>query len=188
MVKRLATSAHDPLGITYMAYKNQLVMVSIQYGSFISSIPTESMTITKSRVAIDSIAMHTSWRSNNNIAYATSIGYTRTRASGESSTTKHRLIHASGPHPILPPDDPTESSCYNALNQHGSSHTSLAPFRLIGYPLRTDFSSTPIVGVTSSSSSLLPKTARISQLTFQLVSGLVAQLSSSYSACDQICT
>ncbi|KZV39648.1 hypothetical protein F511_32656 [Dorcoceras hygrometricum] len=34
------------------------------------------------------------------------IGYPCTRASGESSTTKHRLLHASGPHPILPPDDP----------------------------------------------------------------------------------
>ncbi|KZV06848.1 hypothetical protein F511_45668 [Dorcoceras hygrometricum] len=28
------------------------------------------------------------------------------RASGESSTTKHRLLHASGPHPIPPPNDP----------------------------------------------------------------------------------
>ncbi|KZV54094.1 spindle pole body component 110-like [Dorcoceras hygrometricum] len=27
-------------------------------------------------------------------------------ASGESSTTKHRLLHASGPHPTPPPDDP----------------------------------------------------------------------------------
>ncbi|KZV35364.1 F-box associated ubiquitination effector family protein [Dorcoceras hygrometricum] len=35
-----------------------------------------------------------------------SIGYPRTKASGESSTTKHRLLHASGPHPIRPPDDP----------------------------------------------------------------------------------
>ncbi|KZV39251.1 formin-like protein 7 [Dorcoceras hygrometricum] len=35
-----------------------------------------------------------------------SIGYPRTKASGESSTTKHRLLHASGPHPIPPPDDP----------------------------------------------------------------------------------
>ncbi|KZV33643.1 hypothetical protein F511_12342 [Dorcoceras hygrometricum] len=35
-----------------------------------------------------------------------SIRYPHTRASGESSTTKHRLLHASGPHPIPPPDDP----------------------------------------------------------------------------------
>ncbi|KZV16246.1 protein DEFECTIVE IN MERISTEM SILENCING 3 [Dorcoceras hygrometricum] len=35
-----------------------------------------------------------------------SIRYLCTRASGESSTTKHRLLHATGPHPIPPPDDP----------------------------------------------------------------------------------
>ncbi|KZV22456.1 flagellar associated protein [Dorcoceras hygrometricum] len=35
-----------------------------------------------------------------------SIRYPRTRASGESSTTMHRLLHASGPHPIPPPNDP----------------------------------------------------------------------------------
>ncbi|KZV16677.1 hypothetical protein F511_41799 [Dorcoceras hygrometricum] len=27
------------------------------------------------------------------------------KASGESSTTKHRILHASGPHPIPPPND-----------------------------------------------------------------------------------
>ncbi|KZV26338.1 hypothetical protein F511_38884 [Dorcoceras hygrometricum] len=37
---------------------------------------------------------------------ADSIGYPRTRVSRESSTTKHRLQHTSGPHPIPPPDDP----------------------------------------------------------------------------------
>ncbi|KZV22826.1 hypothetical protein F511_31558 [Dorcoceras hygrometricum] len=35
-----------------------------------------------------------------------SIGYPCTRASGESPTTKHRLLHASGPHPTPQPDDP----------------------------------------------------------------------------------
>ncbi|KZV58401.1 Transcription factor jumonji domain-containing protein isoform 1 [Dorcoceras hygrometricum] len=35
-----------------------------------------------------------------------SIGYPRMSASGESSTTMHRLLHASGSHPIPPPDDP----------------------------------------------------------------------------------
>ncbi|KZV17897.1 hypothetical protein F511_06824 [Dorcoceras hygrometricum] len=38
-----------------------------------------------------------------------SIGYPRMSASGESSTTMHRLLHASGSHPISPPDDP---KCY----------------------------------------------------------------------------
>ncbi|KZV58704.1 hypothetical protein F511_28793 [Dorcoceras hygrometricum] len=106
MVKRLATSLHDPLGITDSACKNQLVVVSVQYGPFNTYIPIRSTTIGKSRVARDPIAMHTSWRSNRDIASVTSIGYPRMKASGESSTTKPRLLHASGPHPIPPPNDP----------------------------------------------------------------------------------
>ncbi|KZV36090.1 hypothetical protein F511_30307 [Dorcoceras hygrometricum] len=35
-----------------------------------------------------------------------SIGYPRMSASGESSTTMHRLLHVSGSHPIPPPYDP----------------------------------------------------------------------------------
>ncbi|KZV20562.1 carboxyl-terminal-processing peptidase 1, chloroplastic [Dorcoceras hygrometricum] len=106
MVKRLATTRHDPLGITDSACKNQLVVVSVQYGPFNTYIPIRSMTIGKSRVARDPIAMHTSWRSNSDIASVTSIGYPRMKASGESSTTKHRLLYVSGPHPIPPPNDP----------------------------------------------------------------------------------
>ncbi|KZV38257.1 carboxyl-terminal-processing peptidase 1, chloroplastic [Dorcoceras hygrometricum] len=106
MVKRLATSPHDPLGITDSACKNQLVVISVQYGPFYTYIPIRSTTIGKSRVARDPIAMHTSWRSNNDIASVTSIGYPRIKASGESSTTKHRLLHASGPHLIPSPNDP----------------------------------------------------------------------------------
>ncbi|KZV18973.1 hypothetical protein F511_26987 [Dorcoceras hygrometricum] len=68
----------------------------IMYGPFNPYIPIRSTTIGKSRVAIDPIAMHTSWRSNSDIASVTSIGYPRMSASGESSTTMHRLLHASG--------------------------------------------------------------------------------------------
>ncbi|KZV17458.1 hypothetical protein F511_42066 [Dorcoceras hygrometricum] len=71
MVKRLATSPHDPLGITDSACKNQLVVVSIQYGPFNTYIPIRSTTIGKSRVAKDPITMHTSWRSNSDIASVT---------------------------------------------------------------------------------------------------------------------
>ncbi|KZV38801.1 hypothetical protein F511_20340 [Dorcoceras hygrometricum] len=78
------------------------------YGSFNPYIPIRSTTIGKSRVAKDPIAMHTSWRSNCDITSATSIGYPRMSASGESSTTMHRLLHASGSHPIPPPNDPKE--------------------------------------------------------------------------------
>ncbi|KZV56872.1 hypothetical protein F511_26114 [Dorcoceras hygrometricum] len=106
MVKRLATSPHDPLGITHSACKNQSVVVSVQYGPFNPYIPIRSTIIGKLRVAKDPIAMHTSWRSNSDIASVTSIGYPRMSASGESSTTIHRLLHASGSHPIPTPYDP----------------------------------------------------------------------------------
>ncbi|KZT76852.1 hypothetical protein F511_46121 [Dorcoceras hygrometricum] len=57
MIKRLATSPHDPLGITDSACKNQSVVVSVQYGPFNPYIPIRSTTIGKSRVAKDPIAM-----------------------------------------------------------------------------------------------------------------------------------
>ncbi|KZV40637.1 hypothetical protein F511_34401 [Dorcoceras hygrometricum] len=41
-----------------------------------------------------------------------SIGYPHMSASGESSTTMHRLLHASGSHPIPPPNDP-KTNQYN---------------------------------------------------------------------------
>ncbi|KZV55473.1 nuclear pore complex protein Nup205-like [Dorcoceras hygrometricum] len=76
------------------------------YGPFNPYIPIRSTTIGKSKVGIDPIVMHTSWRSNSDITSVTSIGYPRMSASGESSTTMHRLLHASGSHPIPPPNDP----------------------------------------------------------------------------------
>ncbi|KZV58082.1 Tau class glutathione S-transferase [Dorcoceras hygrometricum] len=76
MVKRLATSPHDPLGITDSACKNQLVVVSVQYGPFNIFIPIRSTTIGKSRVSRDPIAMHTSWRSNSDIASVTRVSMT----------------------------------------------------------------------------------------------------------------
>ncbi|KZV54775.1 hypothetical protein F511_35676 [Dorcoceras hygrometricum] len=115
MVKSLATSPHDPLGITDSACKNQLVVFSVQYGPFNSYITIRSTIIGKSRVARYPIAMHTSWRSNSDIASVTSIGYPRMNASGESSTTKHRLLHASGPHPIPPPNDPKASMAFRVV-------------------------------------------------------------------------
>ncbi|KZV29280.1 acyl-CoA dehydrogenase-related protein [Dorcoceras hygrometricum] len=76
MVKRLETSPHDPLGITDSACKNQLVVVSVQYGPFNTYIPIRSTTIGKSRVARDPTAMRTSWRSNSDIASVTRVSMT----------------------------------------------------------------------------------------------------------------
>ncbi|KZV51127.1 11-beta-hydroxysteroid dehydrogenase 1B-like [Dorcoceras hygrometricum] len=74
-------------GITDSACNNQLVVVSVQYGPFNPYIPIRSTIID-------------------------SIGYPRMSASGESSTTMHQLLHASGSHPIPPPDDP-KTNQYN---------------------------------------------------------------------------
>ncbi|KZV32122.1 hypothetical protein F511_29853 [Dorcoceras hygrometricum] len=104
--KSSSSAQHIELSITDSACKNQLVVVSVQYGPFNPYIPIRSTTIGKSRVAKDPIAMHTSWRSNSDITSVTSIGYPRMSASGESSTMMHRLLHASGSHPIPPPNDP----------------------------------------------------------------------------------
>ncbi|KZV41246.1 hypothetical protein F511_28661 [Dorcoceras hygrometricum] len=85
----------------------------IMYGPFNTYIPIRSTTIGKSRVSRDPITMHTSWRSKvTSRVLLDSIGYPRVKASGESSTTKHRLLHASGPHPIPPPNDP-KTNQYN---------------------------------------------------------------------------
>ncbi|KZV15812.1 hypothetical protein F511_21635 [Dorcoceras hygrometricum] len=104
--KSSSHAQHIEPSITDSACKNQLVVVSVQYGPFNPYSPIRSTTIGKSRVAKDPIAMRTSWRSNSDIASVTSIRYPRMSASGESSTTMHRLLHASGSHPIPPPDDP----------------------------------------------------------------------------------
>ncbi|KZV32175.1 hypothetical protein F511_25181 [Dorcoceras hygrometricum] len=105
-------SGRTKFGITDSACMNQLIVVSVQYGPFNPYIPIRSTTIGKLRVAIDPIAIHTSWRSNSDIASVTSIGYPRMSANGESSTTMHRLLHASGSHPIPPPNDP-KTNQYN---------------------------------------------------------------------------
>ncbi|KZV50378.1 MIT family transporter: magnesium/cobalt ion [Dorcoceras hygrometricum] len=97
-------------GISDSACKNQLVMVSVQFSPFNTYIPIRSTTIGTSRVARDLITMHTSRRSNSDITCVNSIGYPHIKASRESSTTKHRLLHTSGPHPIPPPNDPNRVS------------------------------------------------------------------------------
>ncbi|KZV29055.1 hypothetical protein F511_15146 [Dorcoceras hygrometricum] len=118
---------------TIVTSKSQFRTCPTDHGKAPSNIAPcspRSTTIGESRVAKDAIAMNTSWRSNSDIAsvtrqthlpkthpvlwpeiyhtivYSDNIGYPRMKASGESSTTKHRLLHASGPHPIPPPNDP----------------------------------------------------------------------------------
>ncbi|KZV50726.1 ubiquitin carboxyl-terminal hydrolase 51-like [Dorcoceras hygrometricum] len=91
MVKRLATSSHDPLGITDSACKNQSVMVSVQYGPFNTYIPIRSTTIGKSRVARDPITMHTSRRSNSDIMCVTRRAMNPRQRSIESYVDPNRV-------------------------------------------------------------------------------------------------
>ncbi|KZV29928.1 hypothetical protein F511_41666 [Dorcoceras hygrometricum] len=51
-----------------------------------------------------------------------SIGYPRMKASGESSTTKNRLLHASGPHPIPPPNYPKVSMTFQVVRTNQYNH------------------------------------------------------------------
>ncbi|KZV51677.1 Tau class glutathione S-transferase [Dorcoceras hygrometricum] len=74
--KSSSYAQHIELSITDSACKNQLVVVSIQYGPFNPYIPIRSMTTGKSRVAKDPIAMRTSWRSNSDIASVTRVSMT----------------------------------------------------------------------------------------------------------------
>ncbi|KZV21472.1 hypothetical protein F511_17811 [Dorcoceras hygrometricum] len=120
MVKRLEISPHDPLGIIDSVCKNQSVMVSTQYGPFNTYIPIRSTTI-GSRTSflpppmLNKLSLISMRKLRNQYlcdpqwfrdTASHSIGYPCTKASGESSTTKHRILHASGPHPIPPPDEP----------------------------------------------------------------------------------
>ncbi|KZV30305.1 hypothetical protein F511_21313 [Dorcoceras hygrometricum] len=44
-------------------------------------------------------------------------------ASGESSTTMHRILHASGSHPIPTPYDPKRSTCWFLAQDHLLNHS-----------------------------------------------------------------
>ncbi|KZV47756.1 hypothetical protein F511_20984 [Dorcoceras hygrometricum] len=105
MVKLLATSPHDPLGITDSACKNHLVVVSIQYGPFITYIPIRSTTIGKSRVARDPIAMHTSWRSNSDIASVTRVSMTFRVVRTNQYNQDLGLIHSTNGNHLKSPNE-----------------------------------------------------------------------------------
>ncbi|KZV21307.1 hypothetical protein F511_06134 [Dorcoceras hygrometricum] len=87
MVKRLATSPHDPLGITDSACKNQSVVVSVQYGPFNPYIPIRSMTIGKSRVAIDPIVV----LNRRNLRTGTHASYNKPDATIQSQLSSRNL-------------------------------------------------------------------------------------------------
>ncbi|KZV27021.1 triacylglycerol lipase [Dorcoceras hygrometricum] len=123
MVKRLATSPHDPLGITDSACKNQLVVVSVQYGPFNTYIPIRSTTIGKSRVARDPIAMHTSWRSNSDIASVTRASMTFRVVRTNQYNQDLGLIHSTNGNHLESPNEGSSIDHQVTIHLHAQNVT-----------------------------------------------------------------
>ncbi|KZV31113.1 triacylglycerol lipase [Dorcoceras hygrometricum] len=123
MVKRLATSPYDPLGITDSAYKNQLVVVSVQYGPFNTYIPIRSTTIGKSRVARDPIAMHTSWRSNSDIASVTRASMTFRVVRTNQYNQDLGLIHSTNGNHLESPNEGSSIDHQVTIHLHAQNIT-----------------------------------------------------------------
>ncbi|KZV40685.1 triacylglycerol lipase [Dorcoceras hygrometricum] len=123
MVKRLATSPHDPLGITDSACKNQLVVVSVQYGPFNTYIPIRSTTIGKSRVARDPIAMHTSWRSNSDIASVTRASMTFRVVRTNQYNQDLGLIHSKNGNHLESPNESSSIDHQVTIHLHAQNIT-----------------------------------------------------------------
>ncbi|KZV15583.1 hypothetical protein F511_40172 [Dorcoceras hygrometricum] len=123
MVKRLATSPHDPLGITDSACKNQLVVVSVQYGPFNTYIPIRSTTINKSRVARDPIAMHTSWRSNSDITSVTRASMTFRVVRTNQYKQDLGLIHSTNGNHLESPNEGSSIDHQVTIHLHAQNIT-----------------------------------------------------------------
>ncbi|KZV26343.1 hypothetical protein F511_37881 [Dorcoceras hygrometricum] len=123
MVKRLATSRHDPLDITDSACKNQLVVVSVQYGPFNTYIPIRSTTIGKSRVSRDPIAMHTSWRLNSDIASVTRVSMTFRVARTNQYNQDLGLIHSTNGNHLESPNEGSSIDHQVTIHLHAQNIT-----------------------------------------------------------------
>ncbi|KZV14539.1 hypothetical protein F511_42678 [Dorcoceras hygrometricum] len=123
MVKRLETSPHDPLGITDSACKNQLVVVSVQYGPFNTYILIRSTTIGKSRVARDQIAMHTSWRSNSDITSVTRASMTFRVVRTNQYNQDLGLIHSTNGNHLESPNEGSSIDHQVTIHLHAQNIT-----------------------------------------------------------------
>ncbi|KZV33426.1 hypothetical protein F511_38577 [Dorcoceras hygrometricum] len=123
MVKRLATSPHDPLGITDSAFKNQPVMVSVQYGPFNTYILIRSTTIGKSRVARDPITMHTSRRSNSDIACVTRVSMKFRVVRANLYNQDLGFIHSTNDNHLKSPNEGSSMDHQVTIHQHAQNIT-----------------------------------------------------------------
>ncbi|KZV20822.1 hypothetical protein F511_36764 [Dorcoceras hygrometricum] len=122
-----AASAHGiarpARGITDSACKNQLVVVSIQYGPFNPYIPIRSTTIGKSRVAIDPIAMHTSWRSNSDITSVTRVSMAFRVVRTNQYNQDLGLVHSTNGNHLESPNDGSSIDHQVTIHLHAQNIT-----------------------------------------------------------------
>ncbi|KZV32715.1 hypothetical protein F511_31172 [Dorcoceras hygrometricum] len=78
---------------------------SVRYGPFNPYIPIRSTTIGKSRVAKDPIAMHTSWRSNSDIANVTRVSMTFRVVRNNQYNQDLGLIHSTNGNHLESPNE-----------------------------------------------------------------------------------
>ncbi|KZV55369.1 ent-copalyl diphosphate synthase 1, chloroplastic [Dorcoceras hygrometricum] len=109
--------------ITDSAYKNQLVVVSVQYGPFNTYIPIRSTTIGKSRVARDLTAMHTSWRSNSDIKSVTRASMTFRVVRTNQYNQDLGLIHSTNGNHLESPNDGNSIDHQVTIHLHAQSIT-----------------------------------------------------------------
>ncbi|KZV24143.1 hypothetical protein F511_18549 [Dorcoceras hygrometricum] len=109
--------------ITDSACKNQLVVVSVQYGTFNPYIPIRSTTIGKSRVAIDPIAMHTSWRSNSDIVSVTRVSMTFRVVRTNQYNQDLGLIHSTNGNHLESPNEGSSIDHQVTIHLHAQNIT-----------------------------------------------------------------
>ncbi|KZV21243.1 hypothetical protein F511_23198 [Dorcoceras hygrometricum] len=111
------------LGITDSACKNQSVVISVQYGPFNTYIPIRSTTIGKSSVARDPITMHTSWRSNRDIACVTRVSMTFRVVRTNQYNQDLGLIHSTNGNHLESPNEGSSIDHQVTIHLHAQNIT-----------------------------------------------------------------
>ncbi|KZV42401.1 triacylglycerol lipase [Dorcoceras hygrometricum] len=161
MVKRLATSPHDPLGIIDSACKNQLVVVSVQYGPFNPYIPIISTTIGKSRVAKDPIATRTS----SDIASVTRVSMTFRVVRTNQYNQDLGLIHSTNGNHLESPNEGSSIDHQVTIYLHAQNITM--------FPTNETWYFASQILVSSSGGLILILTAQSTRNVFRIHTGLM---------------
>ncbi|KZV13790.1 triacylglycerol lipase [Dorcoceras hygrometricum] len=98
-------------------------MVSVQYGPFNTYIPIRSTTIGDSRVARDPITMHTSWRSNSDIACVTRVSMTFRVVRTNQYNQDLGLIHSTNGNHLKCPNEGSSIDHQVTIHLHAQNIT-----------------------------------------------------------------